>query len=145
MIHLDKLLERGVAAVVAVLQAADLVVGLLQALDGDADADLGKLLAQVDDTIREEAVGRDDDAVGLLVELADDILEVTTDKGLAAGNVGEVHLGELLDGLEGELFLRAARRLVTVAHGAAGVAAVRDDDRTVKFLLCHVNYPSWYQ
>lgn len=55
--ELDELLERGVAAVVAVLQAADLVVGLLQALDGDTDADVGELLAQVDDAVGEEAVG----------------------------------------------------------------------------------------
>lgn len=45
VLELDELLERGVTAVVAVLQAADLVVGLLQALDGDADADVGELLA----------------------------------------------------------------------------------------------------
>lgn len=45
VLELDKFLERGVAAVVAVIQTADLVVGLLQALDGDADADVGELLA----------------------------------------------------------------------------------------------------
>ena len=139
VLELDELLERGVAAVVAVLQAADLVVGLLQALDGDADADVGELLAQVDDAIGEEAVGGDDDAVGLLVELAHDVLEVLADEGLAAGDVGEVHLGELLDGLDGELLLRAARSLVAVAHGAARVAAVGDDDCTVEFLFGHVD------
>lgn len=137
--ELDELLERGVAAVVAVIQAADLVVGLLQALDGDADADVGELLAQVDDAVGEESVGRDHDAVGLLVELAHDVLEVLADEGLAAGDVGEVHLGELLDGLDGELLLRAARSLVAVAHGAARVAAVGDDDGTVEFLFGHVN------
>lgn len=57
VLELDELLERGVAAVVSVIQAADLVVGLLQALDGDADADVGELLAQVDDAVGEEAVG----------------------------------------------------------------------------------------
>lgn len=139
VLELDELLERGVAAVVAVLQAADLVVGLLQALDGDADADVGELLAQVDDAVGEEAVGGDHDAVGLLVELAHDVLEVLADEGLAAGDVCEVHLGELLDGLDGELFLRAARRLVAVAHGAARVAAVGDDDGTVEFLFGHVD------
>ena len=139
VLELDELLERGVAAVVAVLQAADLVVGLLQALDGDADADVGELLAQVDDAVGEEAVGGDDDAVGLLVELAHDVLEVLADEGLAAGDVGEVHLGELLDGLDGELLLRAARSLVAVAHGAARVAAVGDDDGTVEFLFGHVD------
>lgn len=139
VLELDELLERGVAAVVSVIQAADLVVGLLQALDGDADADVGELLAQVDDAVGEEAVGGDDDAVGLLVELAHDVLEVLADEGLAAGDVGEVHLGELLDGLDGELLLRAARSLVAVAHGAARVASVGDDDGTVEFLFGHVD------
>lgn len=138
VLELDELLERGVAAVVAVLQAADLVVGLLQALDGDADADVGELLAQVDDAVGEESISGDDDAVGLLVELAHDVLEVLADEGLAAGDVGEVHLGELLDGLDGELLLRAAGSLVAVAHGAARVAAVGDDDGTVEFLFSHV-------
>lgn len=137
--ELDELLERGVAAVVAVLQAADLVIGLLQALDGDADADVGELLAQVDDAVGEEAVRGDDDAVGLLVELAHDVLEVLADEGLAAGDVGEVHLGELLDGLDRELLLRAAGRLVAVAHGAARIAAVGDDDGTVEFLFGHMD------
>lgn len=137
MLELDELLERGVAAVVAVLQAADLVVGLLQTLDGYADADVGELLAQVDDAVGEEAVSGDHDAVGLLVELAHDVLEVLTNEGLAAGDVGEVHLGELLDGLDGELLFRAAGSLVAVAHGAARVAAVSDDDRTVEFLFSH--------
>lgn len=131
VLELDELLECGVAAVVAVLQAADPVVGLLQALDGDADADVGELLAQVDDAVGEESVGGDDDAVGLLVELAHDVLEVLADEGLAAGDVGEVHLGELLDRLDGQLLLRAAGRLVAVAHGAARVAAVGDDDGAV--------------
>lgn len=139
VLELDELLERGVAAVIAVIQAADLVVGLLQALNGDADADVGELLAQVDDAVGEEAVGGDDDAVGLLVELANDVLEVLANEGLAAGDVGEVHLGELLDGLDGELLLRAAGSLVAVAHGAARVAAVGDDDGTVEFLFGHVD------
>ena len=139
VLELDELLERGVAAVVAVVQAADLVVGLLQALDGDADADVRELLAQVDDAVGKEAVGGDHDAVGLLVELAHDVLEVLADEGLAAGDVGEVHLGKLLDSLDGELLLRAAGSLVAVAHGAARVAAVGDDDGAVEFLFGHVD------
>lgn len=143
VLEFDELLERGVASVVTVLKAADLVVGLLQALDGDADANVGELLTQVDDAVGEEAVGGDDDAVGLLVELAHDVLEVLSDEGLAAGDVGEVHLGELLDSLDGELLLRATGRLVAVAHGAARVAAVGDDDGTVEFLFSHeLNIPS---
>lgn len=139
VLELDELLERGVTAVVSVIQATDLVVGLLQALDGDADADVGELLAQVDNAVGEETVGGDHDAVGLLVELANDVLEILADEGLAAGDVGEVHLRELLDGLDGELLLRATGRLVAVAHGAACVAAVGDDDGTVEFLFGHVD------
>ena len=138
VLELDELLEGGVASVVSVIQAADLVVGLLQALDGDADADVGELLAQVDNAVGEEAVGGDHDTVGLLVELAHDVLEVLSDEGLAAGDVCEIHLRELLDGLDGELLLRTAGSLVAVAHGAARVAAVGDDDGTVEFLFGHV-------
>ena len=139
VLELDELLERCVAAVVAILQAANLVVGLLQALDRDADADVRELLAQVNDAVGEETVGGNHDAVGLLVELAHDVLEVLADEGLAAGDVGEVHLGELLDGLDGELLLRAAGRFVAVAHGAARVAAVGDDDGAVEFLFGHLD------
>lgn len=137
VLELDELLERRVPALVAVRDPADGVVGLLQALDGDADADLGELLAQVDDAVREEAVGGDHDAVGLLVQLAHDVLEVGAHERLPARDVGEVHLGELPDGLEGNLLVGAAGRLVAVAHGAARVAAVGDDDGAVEFLLCH--------
>lgn len=137
VLKLDELLERRVPALVAVRDPADGVVGLLQALDGDADADLGELLAQVDDAVREEAVGGDHDAVGLLVQLTHDVLEVGAHERLPTRDVSEVHLGELLDGLEGNLLVGAAGRLVAVAHGAARVAAVGDDDGAVEFLLCH--------
>ena len=137
--HLPEFFQGGVAAVVAVGEAAYLVVGLLEALDGDTDADVGELFAQVEDTVGEEAVGGDDDAVRLLPQLPHDVLQIRADKGLAAGDVGEVHLWELLDGLDGELLLRAAGRLVAVAHGAARVAAVGDDDGTVEFLFGHVD------
>lgn len=89
-------LERLVAAPEAVGQPADLVVGPLQALDGDADPDLGELLAEVHDAVGEVAVRGDDDAVGLLVQLAHDVLEVRADEGLAPRDVGEVHARELL-------------------------------------------------
>ena len=137
VLHFHELLERLVAAVEAVLGTADLIVGLLQTLDGDADSHLGEFLGKGDDAVGEEAVGGDDDAVGLLVQLAHDIRKVGPDEGLATGDVGEVHARELLDHVEGELLLRTAGSLVAVAHGAARVAAVRYDYGSVEFLLGH--------
>ena len=135
VLHLHEPLQSLVAALEAVGQAADLVVGVLQALDGDADADLGELLAEVDDAVGEEAVGGDDDAVALLVELAHDVLQVRADEGLPSRDVREVHARELLNRVERELLLRAARRLVTAAHVAPRVAPVRDDDGSVELLV----------
>ena len=137
MPHLHEFLERGVAALEAVGQAANLVVGLLQALDGDADADLGELLREVEDPVGEVAVRRDDDAVALLIELPDDVLEVGPDEGLPSRDVGEVHRRELLDRLEGELLLGAARGLEAAAHVAACVAPVGHDDGAVELLVSH--------
>ena len=137
MSHLHELLERGVAALEAVGKAADLVVGLLQALDGDADADLGKLLREVEDPVGEVSVRRDDDAVALLVELPDDVFEVRPDEGLPSRDVGEVHRRKLLDRLEGELLLGTARGLEAAAHVAARVAPVGHDDGAVKLLSRH--------
>ena len=135
MSHLHELLERGVSALEAVGKAADLVVGLLKALDGYADADLGELLREVEDPVGEVAVRRDDDAVALLVELTDDVLEVSPDEGLPSRDVGEVHRRELLDRLEGELLLGAARGLEAAAHVAASVAAIGHNDGTVELLV----------
>ena len=132
--HGDELLQGVVAAVEAVGQAADGVVGLLEALDGDADADLREFPGEVEDPVGEEAVGRDDDAVALLVEFAHDVLQVLPDEGLTAGDVGEVHPRELPDGLDGQLLLRAGGGFIAVAHGAPGVAPVGDDDGAVEFL-----------
>ena len=104
----------------------------------DADADLGKLLREVEDPVGEVSVRRDDDAVALLVELPDDVLDVGPDEGLPSRDVGEVHRRELLDRLKGELLLGTARGLEAAAHVAARVAPVGDDDGTVELLCVHV-------
>ena len=135
--HLPEFFQGGVAAVVTVGEAAYLVVGLLEALDGDADADVGELFAQIEDTVGEEAVGGDDDAVRLLPQLPHDVLQIRADKGLAAGDVGKIHGRQLADGLEADLFLGLRGCLIAVAHGAARVAAVRYDYGSVEFLLGH--------
>ena len=138
VLQLNQPLQGLVAALVAVLKAADLVVGLLQPLDGDADAHLRELLAKVDDAVGEEAVGGNHDAVRLLVQLANNLLQVGPDEGLASRDVGEVHLGELLYRPDGQLLIGAAGGHVAVAHRAPRIAAVRHDDGAVELLVCHV-------
>ena len=129
--HLHELFERRIAAIEAVLQAADLVIGLFQALDGDADADLRELPAQIENAVGEEPVGGDDDAVALFIELAHDLFKVLPDEGLAARDVGKIHFGELSDRLDGELLFGPRGRFIAIAHGAARVAAICNDDRSV--------------
>ena len=129
--HLNELFKRRIAAVEAVREAPDLVVGLFEPLDGDADADVGELLAEIDDAIGKETVRRDDDAVALFIELAHDLFKVLPDEGLAARDVGKIHFGELSDRLDGELLFGPRGRLIAIAHGAARVAAICNDDRSV--------------
>lgn len=133
--HLAEFLEGGVAALISVVETADLVVGLLQALYGDSDSYLRKLLAEVDDSIGEEAVGGDHYSVALFIEFPDNILEVGPDEWLATRNVGEIHLWEFLDGLDGDFLLGLARRLVSITHRATRITAVSHNDCTVKFFL----------
>lgn len=137
MLKLDELLECRVAALVAIRDAPDSVIGLLKPLDGDADTDLGKFLTQVNDSVGKETVGGNHDAVGLLVKFTHDIFEISANERLATSDVGEIHLRKLLDGLEGNLLVGTTGSLVSVAHGATSVAAIRNDDRAVEFLFCH--------
>lgn len=138
MLHLNELLERLVSALEPVRKPANLVVGLLKTLDGDANSHLGELLTEVEDSIGEIPVGGDDDAVALLVELAYDVLEVSTNERLAARDVGEVHARELLDRLERELLLRTRRRLEATAHITTRVATISNDYSAVELLVCHI-------
>ena len=131
--HFHQLFQSGVATVKAVGEAADGVVGLLQTLNGDPDTKLGKLLAHGKDPVRKKAVGGDDNPVRLGVQLPDDVLQVLTDEGLAAGDVYKIHLGQLADGLHRQLLLRLGGGLVPAAHGAAGVAAIGYNHRAIEF------------
>lgn len=135
MIELDELLERRITALVAIRDPTNGVVGLLEALDGNADTNLRELFAQINDSIGEEAVGGYYDTVGLLIELAHDVLEIRSDERLAARDIGEIHLGKLLNGLKGDLLVGATGSLVSVAHSATSVAAIRNDDCAVEFLI----------
>ena len=100
MLHLNELLERLVSALEPIWKPADLVIGLLKTLDGDANSHLGELFTEVEDSIGEVAVGRDDDAVALLVKLSHNVLKVGADERLTPRDVSEVHARELLDCLE---------------------------------------------
>src|SRR5699024_6871372 len=98
--HLTQLLQRAVTTLVAVLQATNLIVGLLQTLDRDTNTDLRELLTQVNDTICEETVRGNNDTVRLLVQFTHDILQVSTNERLAAGDIGKVHFRQLLNGFD---------------------------------------------
>ena len=135
--HLAELLQGSIATVETIVQTTDFIVGLLQTLDRDTDTNLWKLLRQVDDTVGEEAVGRDYDTVALLIKLTYDILQVRTDERLTTCDVGKVHLRKFLDSLNRDFLLRLRRSLVTIAHRATSVAAVSHDDCTIQFLFCH--------
>ena len=71
------------------------------------------------------------DTVRLLVQFTHDILQVGTDERLTTGDVGKVHLRQLLDGFNADFFFRLGRCLITVAHRATSVATVSDDDSTI--------------
>ena len=133
--HLTQLLQCAVTTLVAVLQATNLVVGLLQTLDRDTNTDLRELLAQINDTVGEETIRRNNDTVRLLVQFTHDILQVGADERLATSNVREVHLRQFLDGFDADFFLRLGRCFITVAHGATSVATISDDNRTIQFLF----------
>ena len=113
--HLTQLLQRAITTLVTVLQTTDLIVRLLQTFDGNTNTDLRELLTQVNDTICEETVGRNNDTVRLLVQLTHDILQVSTDERLSASNVSKVHLWQLFDGFDTDFFFRLGRCFITVA------------------------------
>ena len=129
--HLTQLLQRTVATLVAVLQATNLVVGLLQTLDRNTNANLRELFAEVNDTVSKETVRGNNDTVGLLIQLAHNILQVSTDERLTAGDVCEIHLRQFLDGLDTDFFFRLGRCFIAVAHRAPCIATISDDDRTI--------------
>ena len=125
--HVPEGFQGIVAPVEAVVKTPDLVVGLFQALNGNTDADLRELPAQIHDPVRVEAVGRDDDPVTLFVQLPDDVLQILPDEGLTAGDIGKIHFRQFADGLNGDLLLRPGRSLGPVAHVAPCIAPVGYD------------------
>ena len=129
--HFTQLLQRAVTTLVAILQATDLVVGLLQSLDGDTNTDLRELFAQVNDAVSKEAVSRDNDTIRLLVQFTHDIFQIGADERLTTSDVGEIHFRQLLNGLDADFLFRLGRCFITVAHRATSVAAVSNDDRTI--------------
>ena len=123
------------AALIAVREAADGVVGAFKPFDGDAYAYLRELLAEVEDAVGEEAVGGDHYAVALLVKFAHHLLEVGADERFAPGDVCEIHLRKFPYGLDRDFLVGLRWCLVAAAHRAAGVAPVCHDYRAVEFLF----------
>ena len=127
--------QGGQSPVEAVLQTPDLIVGLLKTLNGNADADVRKLPAEVNDPICEKSVGGDYDAVAFFSNFSYNFFQILPQERLAAGDVGKIHPGQLADGIHRDFILRLRRCPVAAAHIAAGVTPVGNDDGSVKFLL----------
>lgn len=127
--------QRLISALETVFKSTDLVIGLFKPLDGNADPDVREFLRQIHDSVREKAVRRDDDAVALFIQFPHNVFQVGADKRLAARDVREVHGREFADCLEREFLLGLRGGFIPVAHRAARVTAVGDDDRTIQFLF----------
>lgn len=54
--HSDQLLKRRIAFVKSIRQSPDLIVGILQPLNGDADTYVRKFPAQIKDSVRKKSV-----------------------------------------------------------------------------------------
>ena len=135
-VDLAQPIERLPGACVAALALAEAVVGLLQAVDADGDAELAgtavdQLARDVDRPVGEPAVGRDVDHAG--VERADDRREVIAQERLAAADVEpEQRTDVASQALERrQRQLVAARLEVDEAVPAAEVAPVGDVDDQV--------------
>ena len=72
--------QRLVPALETVFKSANFVIGLFKPLNGNADPDLGELLRQIHDSVREKAVRRDDDAVALFIQFPHNVFQVGADK-----------------------------------------------------------------
>ncbi len=128
----DEAAHGGDLALEAVLLAADGIVFGGDAFEGDADLDVGMLLDDALELVGLEAVGGDFELAGFGVEEIDDLLEVGTEGGFAAGEVEVVEAGgELGEGVEGDLLGGEGGVLPDVAHGATRVAAVGQNDGEV--------------
>ena len=129
--HLAEFLQGCIATIETIVQATDFIIGLLQTLDRDTDTNLRELLRQVDDTVGEEAVGRDYDTVALLIKLTYDILQIRTDERLTTRDVGKIHLRKFLDSLYRDFLLWFRRSLVTITHRTTRIATISYNDSTI--------------
>ena len=125
----DEAAHGGHFALETVFLAADGVVPRAEAFEGNADLDVGVLADDALELVALEAVGGNFELAGLGMEEIDDLLEVGAERGLAAGEVEIVESGgELGEDGGGDLFGGEGRVLPDVAHGAARIAAVGQDD-----------------
>jgi len=89
--HLTQLFQRTVTTLISILKTTNLVIGLLQTLNGNADTNLRKLPAQIHNSVSKETICGNNDTVTLLVKFTHNILQISTNERLAAGNVRKIH------------------------------------------------------
>ena len=114
--HFAKLLQCSITTLISIVQTTNLIISLLQSLNRNTNTNLWKLLTQFDDTVGEEAVGRDHDTVALLIQFTHHLLQVSTNKRLTTSNIGEIHLWQFLYSFQRYLLIRLRWSLITITH-----------------------------
>ena len=125
--HFHQLFQRRISTVKPVLKPPDLIICLLQALNGNTDSNVWKFSAQIHNPVGKKAVGRYDNPVALLGKLPHNILQICPYKRLPTGDIGKVHGRKLFNHIERDFLLRKRRLFVAVTHITARIAAVCDD------------------
>jgi len=113
----------------AILDAAEFIIGSRQSFNGYPEPDaVAESARQLDNTLGEVTIGAYYEPPRLIERLVNDLTEVFSYKGLAAGDVDE---GEpawyLPNKARGEFISLFCRELPGVAHVTPGIAAVGND------------------
>ena len=121
--------------------AAQLVVLLAQALDGDADTDIREFLSKRDHPVLKPAGSGNHDARSMPVALLHNLFQIFTDERLATRKVDEFQLRQRPEVFCLDLLLLVRGILPDIAHLATHRTAIRQNDarvgRTRNVCVCH--------
>lgn len=129
--HFVEQLEGFHAAFKAVFAAAQKVVGLFQAFDRNAHADVGVLFGKLYHTVGPESAGTNHNTRCLSVKDLNNIFQITTEERFTTSHISKLKLGKNFQILGFHFFGRLGDVLPNVAHFAAHLAAVGGNHRHV--------------
>ena len=129
--HFHQFFQCGVASVKAILKPPDLIIGLFQPFNRNADPNIRKFPAQLHDPVCKKAVCRNDNSVTFFAQLPDNFLQICADKGFSSCDIGKIHRRQLFDRFKGDLLLRLRRFFVSATHITAGITAISHDHCSV--------------